>query len=55
MGEALDVVVLVAILAFVEGAVVVSKKLGPDMNGSSSSSASLAERRGISCLGWAGR
>ena len=58
VGEVLDVVVLVAMLAFIEPApvLVVSKKLGPEMKGSSSeSSASLADRRGISCRGWAGR
>ena len=50
LGEVLDVVVLVLTLSSVDKAVVVvvSKKLGPDMKGSisSSSSTSFADRRG---------
>jgi len=49
LGEVLDVVVLVLTLSLVDKAVVVvSKKLGPDMKGSisSSSSTSFADRRG---------
>lgn len=49
LGEVLDVVVLVLTLSLVDNAVVVvSKKLGPDMKGSisSSSSTSFADRRG---------
>lgn len=49
LGEVLDVVVLVLMLSLVDAAVVVvSKKLGPDIKGSisSSSSTSFAERRG---------
>lgn len=49
LGEVLDVVVFVFILSLVDKAVVVvSKKLGPEMKGSisSSSSTSLADRRG---------
>ena len=49
LGEVLDVVVFVFILSLVDKAtVVVSKKFGPEMKGSisSSSSTSFAERRG---------
>ena len=49
LGEVLDVVVFVFILSLVDRAVVVvSKKLGPEMKGSisSSSSTSFADRRG---------
>ena len=49
LGEVLDVVVFVLTLSLVDKAVVVvSKKLGPDMKGSisSSSSTSFADRRG---------
>jgi hypothetical protein len=54
LGEVLDVVVLVLMLSLVDAAVVVvSKKLGPDIKGSisSSSSTSFAERRGCNCRG----
>ena len=58
LGDVLDVVVFVLMLSLVERAlVVVSKKLGPEMKGSisSSSSTSLAERRGCNWRGWAGK
>ena len=47
---------LVLVLSLVETAVCVSKKLGPDMNGSSSvSSTSFADKRGWSWRGWGWR